>query len=319
MLKRKLTSAVAIAAALAVLASSASAQGTGSPLTRFLDGLFNDDSPEQTDVGGGTRHEKVDVPPQAASDGTQQEAGQHEVLRQPKAHQSVPAARPRIAVPDKKPSEKRDPAPAKTVAEPTRTAPSRPATAARTPIQAPTQHAVTAAAAPTSIPDTPAAALDRLNAHFNGIDQMTATFVQSTDGGQRMEGTMALKRPGQLHFAFAPPSSLEIVSDGRNVAIRDKKLGTNDVYPVGQTPLKFLVQEQFDLARDTRVRDVRTSQDGIVTVTFDDGATFGGTSKIELRFDARANRLKQWTVTDPQGFRTTVVLSNVDVVQRQGT
>ena len=146
---------------------------------------------------------------------------------------------------------------------------------------------------------------------------MSAYFVQNTSNGQRAEGTLSVKRPGQLHFAYAPPSTLEVVSDGRSVAVRDKKLGTNDVYSVRQTPLKFLVQEQVDLARDTKVRDVQISPDGMVTVLFEDSATFGGTSKITLRFDARANALKQWTVLDAQGYETTVVLSGLNVVRRE--
>jgi outer membrane lipoprotein-sorting protein len=166
------------------------------------------------------------------------------------------------------------------------------------------------------VPTTPQAALERLNTYFNTIDQLTASFTQTSASG-RVNGTLALKRPGQLQFAYAPPSSLEIVSDGRSVAVRDKKLGTNDVYPVGQTPLKFLLKDDFNLGRDTKVRDVQTSPDGVVTVRFEDNATFGGTSKIALRFDARTNTLKQWTIVDPQGFETTVVLSDVQVVRRQ--
>ena len=62
---------------------------------------------------------------------------------------------------------------------------------------------------------------------------------------------------------------------------------------------------------------MQTSPEGIVTIRFEDSATFGGTSKITLRFDARANALRQWTVIDPQGFETTVSLSNVQMVRRQ--
>jgi outer membrane lipoprotein-sorting protein len=167
-------------------------------------------------------------------------------------------------------------------------------------------------------PTTAEGALDQLNAYFNSLDVLTASFTQ-TSGGQRTQGTLALKRPGQLRFAYAPPSTLEIVSDGRNVAIRDKKLGTNDVYPIRQTPLKFLLQEEFDLARDTNVRNVQTNPDGTIVVRFDDSSTFGGTSKITLHFDARRNRLKEWTVVDPQGYETNVVLSDVNAVTRSAS
>ncbi len=181
---------------------------------------------------------------------------------------------------------------------------------------APVPQAVAVQPAAASIPTTPQAAIERVNAYFNGIDQLSASFSQTSPGG-RSGGTLALKRPGQLQFAYAPPSTLEIISDGKSVAVRDRKLGTNDVYSVGQTPLKFLLKEDFDLGRDTKVRDVQTSPDGIVTIRFEDSATFGGTSKISLRFDARANALRQWTIIDPQGFETTVSLTNVQIVRRQ--
>jgi outer membrane lipoprotein-sorting protein len=204
----------------------------------------------------------------------------------------------------------------KQVAEPPKPARSTPAQTA----PAPTSVAAPASpSTPTSppVPSSPAAALNQVNAYFNSIDQLSAYFVQKNPNGQQAEGTLSVRRPGQLHFAYTPPSTLEIVSDGRNVAIRDKKLGTNDVYPVGQTPLKFLLQENVDLARDTKVRDVQVGRDGMVTVRFDDSATLGGTSKITLRFDSRANALKQWTIVDAQGYETSVTLSGLNVVHRR--
>jgi outer membrane lipoprotein-sorting protein len=180
----------------------------------------------------------------------------------------------------------------------------------------PVATAQPAAAAARPVPVSSAAAVDRVNGYFNTIEQLTASFVQTSAAGQAMSGTLALRRPGQLRFAYAAPSTLEVVSDGRSVAVRDKKLGTNDVYPVGQTPLKFLLKDDFDLARDTKVQDVQIARDGVVTVRFEDSTTFGGTSKVSLRFDARAGRLVGWTILDPQGFETTVTLSDVNVVQR---
>ena len=251
------------------------------------------------------------------------------------ASKPEPKPEPRPAVPEK--AEAKAPAPQKPVSQPPAQAteqarpveaspakvaePPKPARA--TPAQgapAPTSVAAPATApTPTSPPGprSPEEALDRVNAYFNSIDQLSAYFVQRSANGQQAEGSLSMRRPGQFHFAYAPPSTLEVVSDGRNVAIRDKKLGTNDVYPVGQTPLKFLVQENIDLSRDTKVRDVQVGRDGVVTVRFDDSATLGGTSKITLRFDTRANALRQWTIIDAQGYETTVTLSGLNATYRR--
>ena len=52
------------------------------------------------------------------------------------------------------------------------------------------------------------------------------------------------------------------------------------------------------------------------TVEIEDKATFGGKSDITLVFDPETFELKQWTVIDPQGFRTLVSLFALDLVTK---
>jgi outer membrane lipoprotein-sorting protein len=40
--------------------------------------------------------------------------------------------------------------------------------------------------------------------------------------------------------------------------------------------------------------------------------TLGGTHRLMLMFATKDLQLKQWTVTDPQGYDTTVALYNLD-------
>ncbi|HEV2563867.1 MAG TPA: outer-membrane lipoprotein carrier protein LolA [Microvirga sp.] len=338
-------------------ASPAAAQQPSDPVTRFLDGIFKKpgapagSAPQQPAPPAApqpaarpqaqpqARPQQAPKPkatvqkPQPAP----QRAAQPQAKPQPAPQTATkPEPQPRAPAPEKVEAKPAAPEPQKPAAEPPVQAaePAKPTTppakvaeppkpARATPAQA--VPAPTAVAAPSSAPTptsppgprSPEEALDRVNAYFNSIDVMSAYFVQKNPNGQQAEGTLSMRRPGQFHFAYAPPSTLEVVSDGRNVAIRDKKLGTNDVYPVGQTPLKFLVQDNIDLSRDTKVRDVQVGRDGMVTVRFDDSATLGGTSKITLRFDSRANALKQWTIVDAQGYETTVTLSGLNVTYRR--
>ncbi len=157
---------------------------------------------------------------------------------------------------------------------------------------------------------SPKAILDHVNASLNAMTVMTADFVQVSGNGRRSEGRLYVQKPGRLRFEYDPPNPVEIVADGSKVAIRDRKLNTQDVYPIGQTPLKFLLKDQVDITRDTKVVDVQPGRD-LVSVTIEDRSTFGGTSRVEMRFDPRTYVLKQWTVTDPQGFETTVNLKNI--------
>ena len=115
-----------------------------------------------------------------------------------------------------------------------------------------------------------------------------------------------------MRFEYTNPPRFEIVADGRSVAIIDRKLNTQDEYFIGQTPLKFLLSDHIDLARDTKVLSV--AQEGkTVTIEIEDRAALGGTAHLSLVFDASTFALKQWTVIDAQGFQTVVTLFNLDL------
>ncbi len=90
-----------------------------------------------------------------------------------------------------------------------------------------------------------------------------------------------------------------------------RKLGTQDLYFINQTPLKFLMKDKIDLEKDVTVQDVQIDDSG-VTVFIEDKATFGGTSHLRLIFDPKTFKLKQWQVKDPQGYETLISLFNID-------
>jgi outer membrane lipoprotein-sorting protein len=152
--------------------------------------------------------------------------------------------------------------------------------------------------------------LAQANAYFNGITTLTGNFIQIGADGRRIGGKLTLAKPGRLRFDYDQPSPLEVVADGTSVAVKDRKLGTQDLYFISQTPLKFLLREKIDLARDLTVSDVSNDPGG-VRISLEDRSTLGGTSKIQLFFDAEVKTLSQWRITDPQGYQTTVQLSNL--------
>jgi len=170
---------------------------------------------------------------------------------------------------------------------------------------------VGAAQAPMTAED----AVQRADAYLDSARMMTADFVQIGPDGQRSEGQLYVDRPGRMLFHYEPPARLEIVADGRSVAVRDQKLDTQDLYFIAQTPLKFLLKDHVDLAKDTTVKRV-TIDENAATIEIEDKATFGGSADIALVFDPDSFALKQWTVIDAQGFQTVVSLFNVDLTSK---
>ena len=156
------------------------------------------------------------------------------------------------------------------------------------------------------------AVVAKANTYFNDDITMIANFTQIGGDGRRTDGKLSVEKPGRMRFAYAPPATLEIVADGSSVAVIDRKLHTQDLYFIGQTPLKFLLNDHVDLAKDTKITGV-TGDKTSATIDIEDKATFGGTSKIRLTFELQPFGLKQWTVVDPQGYETLVSLSDVDL------
>jgi outer membrane lipoprotein-sorting protein len=168
------------------------------------------------------------------------------------------------------------------------------------------------AAAPVLKPDE---IVGKANDFLNATRFMSADFVQIGPDGKRSEGLLVVQRPGRMLFRYKPPQHMEIVANGRSVAVRDTKLGTQDLYLIAQTPLKFLLSDHIDLSKDTKVK--RVEMDGrAATIEIEDKATLGGKSDITLVFDPDSFELKQWTVIDPQGFRTLVTLFALDLVTK---
>jgi outer membrane lipoprotein-sorting protein len=192
-------------------------------------------------------------------------------------------------------------------------APVRTASAEPVPVQ-PTAASAKPSAKPAA-PQTQAEAVERLNAYFNGFASLQGDFIQFAADGRRFEGKLYIQRPGKMRFEYRPPVTMEVVSDGTSVAIRDKKLATQDLYSIGQTPLKFLVKERMDLARDSVVMGTSVKGD-ILSVRIEDRSTLGGTSKITINYDIVAGELRGWVVIDPQGYETSVSLYNLDTQRR---
>jgi outer membrane lipoprotein-sorting protein len=58
------------------------------------------------------------------------------------------------------------------------------------------------------------------------------------------------------------------------------------------------------------------ADDVFVTVVVEEKNGIVGTSRLMIMFSAKDMQLKQWTVTDPQGYDTTVAVYNLDTSKR---
>lgn len=159
------------------------------------------------------------------------------------------------------------------------------------------------------------ALIERANSYLTSVQTLIGDFAQIGPDGSKSEGKFYLQKPGRIRFEYNPPSVIELIADGQSLVVRDRKLATQDVYPLSQTPLRFLLADRIDLLRDTTVVSVK-ADDVFISVTIEEKQTFGGTHRLTLMFNAKDSQLRQWTVTDPQGYDTTVAVYNLDNSKR---
>src|SRR3974390_1670270 len=159
------------------------------------------------------------------------------------------------------------------------------------------------------------AIVDKVNKYLTSVQTLQGKFVQVGSDGRRTTGDFYLSKPGRVRFEYDDPSPIELVADGTSVVVRDRRLATQDVYPLSQTPLRFLLADRVDLTKDTHLVSVY-SDDVFVTVVVEEKNGIVGTSRLMIMFSAKDMQLKQWTVTDPQGYDTTVAVYNLDTSKR---
>jgi len=152
---------------------------------------------------------------------------------------------------------------------------------------------------------------DRVSTYLTNIRQLHGNFVQVNPDGSKSEGEFYLQKPGKVRFDYNPPSPIELIADGSSVVVRDRKLATQDLYPLSQTPLRLILSDRIDLLHDTNLVGVY-ADDVFVTVVIEERQILGGTHRVMLMFGAKDFQLRQWTVTDPQGYDTTVAVYNLD-------
>ena len=118
---------------------------------------------------------------------------------------------------------------------------------------------------------------DRVSAYLSNVRQLHGNFVQVGPDGSKSEGEFYLQKPGKVRFDYNPPSPIELIADGSSVVVRDRKLATQDLYPLSQTPLRFLLADRIDLMRDTNLVGVY-ADDVFVTVVIEERQILVGTT-----------------------------------------
>lgn len=151
-------------------------------------------------------------------------------------------------------------------------------------------------------------AVAEINNHFATVPTMSGEFIQFGPTGEQTGGEFYINRPGKIRFDYEEPSPIMVVSNGKTLGVRNKKLKTWSYYPLRKTPLSLLLSDRIKVT-EASIRSVEAKED-VTRVVMGDKQLFGD-AEITLLFDPKSYDLRQWSIKDAQGKETVVMLFNV--------
>ena len=150
----------------------------------------------------------------------------------------------------------------------------------------------------------------RLKAHLSAVQTMTADFTQTDARGRTEAGTLQMKRPGRIRFAYSG-GDLLLVANGKSLTFVDYTVGQKSSWPLSRTPLGPLLSASPDFNGKAEI--LPSNDNRIVVARARNAGQYGQLTLAFLRNTSAPGGLQLygWTATDPQKRRTTVKLSNV--------
>jgi outer membrane lipoprotein-sorting protein len=167
-------------------------------------------------------------------------------------------------------------------------------------------------ALPPPLSDEDTELVQRAAAYLDGLGQIKGRFVQTDPRGGTSQGVLYLNRPGKARFEYEGPAQRLVVSDGHTVVVYDGRLKTFNRYPLGSTPLALFLQRHVRLDQKVVVTRVDHGPGGFM-ITARDGR-HESQGEITLAFSDGPMALKEWSILDARGARTTVRLSDLEPV-----
>ncbi len=145
--------------------------------------------------------------------------------------------------------------------------------------------------------------------YLNARKSFSARFLQGTDDGQLMTGTLLVSRPGRMNLAYDPPSKDFIIADGSFVYLWDGELGQHSTLPLNGSLAALILQKNIQLSGDIEILNTKQDLNQLeITLQYRKDPEQG---TLTLLFEASPLYFRGWRVRDAQNHETTVTLQNI--------
>lgn len=154
--------------------------------------------------------------------------------------------------------------------------------------------------------------LQLLTQKLNSVQTLQAKFTQANPGGQTLQGTFYLQKPGKMRFAYSGPADFMLLADGKWLIYHDLQMDEATYLELDKNPLAILLKNYPDLShiKDIQIKNM-VKQDGkmAVEVFYPRENT-----TVILHFNEQLI-LDGWITHDPQGTVIDVQLKDMIINQ----
>ncbi|MBZ0272840.1 outer membrane lipoprotein chaperone LolA [bacterium] len=160
---------------------------------------------------------------------------------------------------------------------------------------------------------------EKVRSAYASMKDFRADFIQETTsarGTQGASGTIKIKLPARMRWDYAEPTNKQLLTDGltswmylpdeKQVYVQPLSGSANAKIPLEMLTGRVDFREEYNarLAGDA---------DGVVTVELLPKTETAGFDRATLWIDKSTWRISKFTITDPYGAKTTVILKNAAV------
>lgn len=146
------------------------------------------------------------------------------------------------------------------------------------------------------------------NQYLNRLQSIVTRIEQINPDGRKQQGTLYIKKPGQLRLIYEPMNTIDLIADGRRLIRYDWRTRESESVSLSNTPLNFLLEKNIVLQDQVEVKQIipgpRWTQ--IIVQSKDDPEA----GQIKLVFQNNPLKLIRWVITDPNGQKTVVTLTD---------
>lgn len=145
--------------------------------------------------------------------------------------------------------------------------------------------------------------------YLNNLKTFEGHFSH-TSNGKTATGLLRMSRPWKMRLDYDAPQKLLVVTNKEWLLTYDKDLQESNYVSLSSTPAEFILRPSIKFTDDVEVTNIIRKQDDTTEITLVKRNEHDA-GHITLTFKENPLALKEWTIVDPQGSSTTVLLDNV--------